>query len=465
MNKILLPIIFLFIAHIINASTINPDSSYCYWYDLSIEFWENQNRRHYEYNDNEQIVLEIKQNWNAAINDWENFSKFESIYNDEDYVSEYKVSEWETDWIYDWRETFEYNANGFVTLWTYQYWDETAEEWNGGEQYEYSYNSINLETTKIYREWDGNSSEFTDVSKWLSTYENNTLSLKVFQEFQNSTWVNSYRNVYSYNDENYLISNVKQFWNEGTNRWDSNSKTYYEVDNNGNIIERVDQYWDSELEIWVNEVRYVYEFERDSLQILEERQTWNDTIWVSDWKNEFSFNSSGLKTEFVYTNYNQVTEEWENITKNLYSYEGQELTEIVTLSWDIYQSDWINDFKTSYTGPILERTELFENWDTIREDWVYENKCVDYYSWNVGIAGIKNEIEEISIHPNPVKNHLIIQQNLNISEVRIYNIEGKHIGTCKDKNLIPVHNLSKGLYFIQVKTIDEKYYKGKFIKN
>ena len=64
LRYLLIPMIITFVFSKTNAT--NPDSTYCFWYDLSIDFWENLNRKHYTYTVNSLKESEIRQNWDAA---------------------------------------------------------------------------------------------------------------------------------------------------------------------------------------------------------------------------------------------------------------------------------------------------------------------------------------------------------------------------------------------------------------
>ncbi|PCJ00449.1 MAG: hypothetical protein COB15_02775 [Flavobacteriales bacterium] len=83
-------------------------------------------------------------------------------------------------------------------------------------------------------------------------------------------------------------------------------------------------------------------------------------------------------------------------------------------------------------------------------------------------TSIDNEVttsSNISLYPNPSSNQLtIISSQLNIDEISIINITGKTIKTItNNSNLINVSDLSKGIYFLQIKSNDRVITK-KFIK-
>ncbi|WP_299673318.1 T9SS type A sorting domain-containing protein [uncultured Tenacibaculum sp.] len=69
----------------------------------------------------------------------------------------------------------------------------------------------------------------------------------------------------------------------------------------------------------------------------------------------------------------------------------------------------------------------------------------------------------ITIYPNPAKNKLKIQSDININSIKLYNSLGKEIGLYNNSDEIDVSNLSHGMYLLVVKTEKSKTYK-RFIK-
>lgn len=72
--------------------------------------------------------------------------------------------------------------------------------------------------------------------------------------------------------------------------------------------------------------------------------------------------------------------------------------------------------------------------------------------------------DKISIFSNPVKSEFFINNIQNITEIKIYNSEGRLLKSTKtNSNKVEVSSLAKGIYYLEIVTAI-KNYKTKFIK-
>ena len=72
--------------------------------------------------------------------------------------------------------------------------------------------------------------------------------------------------------------------------------------------------------------------------------------------------------------------------------------------------------------------------------------------------------EKISIFPNPVKDKIFVNNVKNITEIKVYNYEGRLLKNNKTNSaLVEVSTLDKGIYFLEVSAAN-KIHKLKFIK-
>ena len=76
----------------------------------------------------------------------------------------------------------------------------------------------------------------------------------------------------------------------------------------------------------------------------------------------------------------------------------------------------------------------------------------------------ENTKENISIFPNPVQDVLYIKTSEKVLDAKIYDEQGRLIKFFSNAtNSLPVNNLQKGVYFIDIKT-SKNNKKIKFIK-
>ncbi|MDI1257197.1 MAG: T9SS type A sorting domain-containing protein [Flavobacterium sp.] len=93
----------------------------------------------------------------------------------------------------------------------------------------------------------------------------------------------------------------------------------------------------------------------------------------------------------------------------------------------------------------------------------------DAYSWCTSVTGLEiadNSLDNISIYPNPAKDHLLIGNlpNTMIDSVAITDINGRLVTeNTKFLGLVDVSGLREGIYFLQIYSGDKTSYR-KFIK-
>lgn len=91
--------------------------------------------------------------------------------------------------------------------------------------------------------------------------------------------------------------------------------------------------------------------------------------------------------------------------------------------------------------------------------WIYN------LSTNLGLEEIENS--SFTLYPNPVKNELSIQTDLQIEQIEIQNLEGKNLVSLVELNnskTISVNHLNSGVYLCKLTLIDGKMEVIKFVK-
>lgn len=114
---------------------------------------------------------------------------------------------------------------------------------------------------------------------------------------------------------------------------------------------------------------------------------------------------------------------------------------------------------------ILENPDLTcvqvddTNYSTV--NWTQKDSQTSYNT-DCLLSTAENGKNQITIHPNPVKDYLYLSK---IADIELYNSAGHKIKSEKQVNIIDVSKLSKGIYFIILKeNSGAKIYKTKFVK-
>ena len=105
---------------------------------------------------------------------------------------------------------------------------------------------------------------------------------------------------------------------------------------------------------------------------------------------------------------------------------------------------------------VDDATYSVANWTNIDSTSTFVNNQAECNALSLS----ENSLNPIfSIYPNPIKNVFKIHTNLGIEKVRIYNCLGKQVKAYNSQDSYDISNLSKGLYFIVIKSenrIDSK---------
>lgn len=99
---------------------------------------------------------------------------------------------------------------------------------------------------------------------------------------------------------------------------------------------------------------------------------------------------------------------------------------------------------------------------------VYTDNCPSLVYKKCGIGIEENQNINISVSPNPAHDYINIDINSNVSEISIFDISGRiveSVNVNNDQAIVNIKELKNGLYFIRIKTNDNKIINTKFIKS
>jgi hypothetical protein len=127
--------------------------------------------------------------------------------------------------------------------------------------------------------------------------------------------------------------------------------------------------------------------------------------------------------------------------------------------WNSKTNQWTgkSKFEYSYDANRNQILSINNNWDSINNKWTFYLKTFMYYSLFDGSNGITITKSPVtfSLYPNPAKDQLYIDFGFNQqAEISIFNNKGQLVGSfliSGKLTVIPVNNLQKGIYIIQIK--------------
>lgn len=126
--------------------------------------------------------------------------------------------------------------------------------------------------------------------------------------------------------------------------------------------------------------------------------------------------------------------------------------------WQIFdlQINDINHVFNIHLGDtvLFKFTFISDSVQTFKDGWMFDN--IDVNDWWEGIADVNKLNSHLTIFPNPVSSQTIIKSDIVLknASLDIYDVCGKKVDELNNLSgntvLYKRHNLSKGIYFIQI---------------
>lgn len=333
--------------------------------------WANKNKQVYNYNSNNQIVEYIWQRWSSGT--WLNYNKTISSYDVKGDLQEYTTQEW------------------------------NIASWANSVNYIYQYDAQNNCIAEIRRRGEGTS--WVNQTKYEISYNaNNKITQTTYLIWENDLWVESENDIRTYDDNENLISYLKQ-------------------NKNGND--------------WVNNVRYTYTYNNNQkTNYMVEK--FDGTVWVKQINNIYTYTPTGKLEKAVRQTWDDPGYTWKNLIKHTPEYNNLDLLA------GLYSEAW-------NTGGFWEKPAGYGKYKFFYES--YENT-------GTYIKNVTNEAE-ISLYPNPVSNTLnvqIIWEQPQDGILTIYDLSGRKVMEqhISKHEMLPlqlnVSHLQVGSYYLNATT-------------
>ena len=365
--------------------------------------WQNSDGTNYEYDNNNNLVAETTFTWKGATGVWES----------------------------DGKTTYTYNINNKITqaLYVFQNWNLKTNQ-PLGSSFKDIYTYTNGKLTNIEMQ-DLMGSEWVNVFKIVIVYNsNNLLENILYYKSISSQWVNNERQTYSYNPNNTLSSEINEEWIGA--QWVNSFKSLNFYNSDNKLIFDIGANWDVFNNIWVEAGahRIDYEWDPTGNRI---RKTNSGNF---DYREEYTYNSLQLMDNFVHP--------FKDKTGVDYLSEG---------------FPYVNKLLRSNGYNINPNTNGFE---------ISSRTTYNYNSLiTLGAETMELANASITVHPNPTKDFLYIQNpsNTEINKITVTDLTGKIIlQNLQNTTQVDVQKLSQGMYFLQVLSGKEKF-QTKFIKD
>ena len=370
-----------------------------------------------------------------------------------------------TTWLEDRKYEYAYDANKRKIMEIFYYWHSGYLEWTRLYKEEYTYDNRGNQTALISYYWDGYS--WKNDSKEESTYDKNGyLLFTYFFEWENA-WkmVGIIENSYDIDDN--LTKSIESKWNNTV--WVNVYKEEYTYDANKNQISLISYHWTDT--IWTENKKDSSEYDVKGNLLTNIRFDWNDTNWAANEKDEYVYDTVGNR--LIYTSYYWKNTAWVGDRRFRYAYDTNKNL-VMYRYYDWSGTDWVENFKYEFTydlsysktdliipndfGEMNNKLLLEVGYDWEQLSWV-ANEIITYY-WSNRFVGIveANSNRTIQVFPNPTEGLLRItgypMSDMRLSDIQIYDIVGRkqhaESNTQNGEIEIDISHLVNGIYFLKV---------------
>ncbi len=301
------------------------------------------------FNSMDTVTQVIQQVLDPATQSWINGSRETNSHDSVNQLSGRLLEVWlisTSTWINSTRATFTHDTLGFLTGRIDENWDPVSSIWR------------NSMRTSIYVKGSGLIDSIL-VDTWAVGPQ---------------TWNPDTRSVFIYSSDGLIYNRRDQEYNNSTLTWDDKFLTLYTYfTGTSNLKTITGQFWNPITTDWIK----YYLSRNDSVGHNTEvyEKYWNISTYdfTGGYRNSWVFDANGLKTSFLYQNYDTAVGNWANNFHDLYTYDAEtHLTE-----------------------------DLYQTWSTGLGDWVNSRKWVYYFNEFAGIEDLQNTVS--CFHANPMQ--------------------------------------------------------------
>ncbi len=320
MKKLLLLILFFLYFVVINAQTYKLDSTYHFswntasWHHNIKEVytytnngtketnvirltkngsnWVNYYQYTKSYDANNDLILNLFQNWNTGNLVWDDTSK--KTHNLDSNQNEIEYEEtlyYNATWNPYKKRNASYTSQGIVEK-TEQNYNASITAYENKDKFEYFYNASNQLIQLTQSRWIDYLNAWEHEEKINYSYTNNLVSQKNVTRFHigNNAWnthpITQYN--YTYDVDNNRIDKTELLWNASTSQLRNYRQTLHTYSSN-NRIETTRKEWHTATAIWNNKFRELT-----------------------------TYDSNNYKTEFILQTFDASITDWENYQKTTY---------------------------------------------------------------------------------------------------------------------------------------------------
>ncbi len=225
--------------------------------------WKNLLRKIIKYTSDSQTESILNQNWNASLDEWENY--IQNIYS---YNAGKNIKVVRQLWIPASSTWFDYSVSLYkyeegliVEYKNFSYSQDTTIN-TSGMKIMYNYNQNKKVSLKTYLRFDPVNIDWENYKKYSFSYESGKTTISSIWDTINDEWINYLFYQYILDDAGHTISTLSKKWDLESGKWENSSKTEKEYDDFNHLIQTDESKWDKMSESWKLKTRYHYFWNR-----------------------------------------------------------------------------------------------------------------------------------------------------------------------------------------------------------
>jgi|GEM_PF-4416470 len=242
----------------------------------------------------------------------------------------------------------------------------------------------------------------------------NAIEHVIYADFGDGKLTSSSYKSYRYNDQNYLIEEIKkELKDPSIDKWLEASRSTYKVDENGTIDMQWDYFYDSDNDSWINGSEITYTRDSEGYILDQTIKAWNRNTeeFYNYYKAEIEYDDKKSKksvAEYEWKDGKWIGNTALKYAKQVFEYRYIDSNIYTTVRdyyrWDMATDSWVVDFEERYNYnsnglPLLTTNKVFQNGEWVQTSYGEYTYLDDFYPLTayvdaVNPEGVRNYLRE-----------------------------------------------------------------------
>ncbi len=311
---------------------------------------------------------------NTEYEDWVKTSRYTQSYYDNGKKNEYKLQFFDTKkniWI-DSCQYKKHDNTGLLTIDVFLSYDQTLGIYAFGNKVFKKYNGDKKVIERKRLTWDIDKQKWANKELELTDYTDNGNTKKTVSKIWSkgsNTWVNKSIKEWKYNSDSTLIEYISIRWIN--NLWVNSTKEKKEYTSDGKLKIILNQKWNASEDNWENVYKYSYEYDGDNLiNALKQHWITKDKKWKDLTLEIKKYDDDSLLIDYIKYNYPENSSGEVTGTRILNDYNlNKKISTEVKKVWNDEKKAWENDIKWDYDYNDGS-TVITNYWDKEKKEWI-----------------------------------------------------------------------------------------------